>query len=142
VLRIGQFPNTTVDQIPFSVTVTPAPRQAAAQAGTAAAWPVVYAEPWASAPAASASATAGEVAAYPNPFGAATRLAFTLDRGTDVTLVVYDVRGREVARLVEGWLEAGAHEARFDASALPSGLYLYRLQAGAEVQTGRLTVLR
>jgi hypothetical protein len=144
-LRIGQFPGTTVDSVPFTVTIAPAPRQAAPPAEAAAGWSVVHAEPWsgASAPAAAAAARgAAGVTAYPNPFGRATQLAFTLERATDVSLVVYDVRGREVARLVEGRLEAGAHEARFDASALPSGLYLYRLQAGPEVQTGRLTVLR
>jgi hypothetical protein len=137
-LRIGQFPGVTVDQVPFLITVAPAPRQA----GGATDWAVTDAQPWAEAPAASATVAAGAVVAYPNPFAGRSTLAFTLAEASDVRLAVYDALGREVAVLVDGPVEAGAHQAAFDASALPSGVYLYRLQAGAAAQTGRLTVVR
>ena len=57
-------------------------------------------------------------------------------------LAVYDVLGREVAVLVDGQLEAGAHVASFEAGSLASGVYVYRLVVGSEVQTGRITLAR
>ena len=72
---------------------------------------------------------------YPNPFNPSTRIAYRLPRASAVTLEVYDVLGRTVATLAEGLRPAGQHTARFDASGLPSGIYLYRLRAGAVVRT-------
>jgi hypothetical protein len=92
--------------------------------------------------AAAASASPDVVVAQPNPLASQAQLSFTLEAAADVRLAVYDVRGREVAVLVDGRLEMGTHEARFDASGLPSGVYVYRLQAGGAVETGRLTVAR
>ncbi len=57
-------------------------------------------------------------------------------------LAVYDLLGREVARLVDGTMEAGRHKAMFDAAGLASGVYVWRLVVGGEVQTGRLTLVR
>ena len=83
---------------------------------------------------------------YPNPFNPQTTIGFTLPSASDVRLVVYDALGREVARLVEGELGAGLHEARFDGGSLASGLYLYRLVASGEgsraVKTGRMTLVK
>lgn len=50
-------------------------------------------------------------------------------------LVVYDVMGREVARLVDGRMDAGYGSVTWNAADMPSGVYLYRLQAGEFVQT-------
>ncbi len=82
------------------------------------------------------------VASYPNPFASATTVRFGLAEAADVALVAYDALGREVARLAEGPHAAGWHEARFEAGALPSGLYVVRLTAGAAVETLPVTVLR
>ena len=57
-------------------------------------------------------------------------------------LVVYDVLGREVARLVQGELRAGTHRVRLDAGNLPSGVYFYRIQAGNFHSTHRMTLLK
>ncbi len=57
-----------------------------------------------------------------------------------VNLVVYDISGREVAGLVKGYRDAGIHEAAFDASNLPSGIYFYRIET-AEFNTIRKMVL-
>ena len=65
-----------------------------------------------------------------------------MPEASGVRLVVYDVRGREVARLVDGGLPAGVHRVRFDAVGLPSGVYIYRLTAGAFVETRRMVLLR
>ncbi len=64
---------------------------------------------------------------YPNPFNPQTMISFSLPESAEVSLVVYDIMGREVQVLVNGSMNAGMHEARFDASHLPSGTYLYRL---------------
>ena len=84
--------------------------------------------------------------AYPNPFNPTTAIRFALPEGTDVRLEVFDVTGRRVALLVDGAVSAGHHEASFEASRLPSGLYLYRLEAtgasGAFAETGKMTLLK
>lgn len=79
---------------------------------------------------------------FPNPFNPSTDILFDLPETAMVSLVVYDVLGREVVRLVEGELPAGWHRARFDAGSLPSGVYLYRIQAGDFMDTGRMTLLK
>jgi hypothetical protein len=89
------------------------------------------------------TATAGlAVGAYPNPFNPATRIRYVLGTAAQVRLAVYDVLGRVVARLVEGAQAAGVQEAVFDAAHLPSGVYLYRIEAGGQVQTGRLVLMK
>ncbi len=79
---------------------------------------------------------------FPNPFNPSTEILFDLPETAMVSLVVYDVLGREVAHLVESELPAGWHRARFDAGNLPSGIYLYRIQAGDFQDTGRMLLLK
>jgi hypothetical protein len=55
-------------------------------------------------------------------------LSFALPEAAYVQLTVYDVSGRQVAKLVDGWRDAGTHDVIFDAAGLPSGLYIARLQ--------------
>ena len=78
----------------------------------------------------------------PNPFTGTTRIGFVLPTPSVVRLAVYDLLGREVALLVSESLPAGAHMAEWDANAMPSGVYVYRLTANGQVQTGRMTHLR
>ena len=80
--------------------------------------------------------------AFPNPFRAATTVRFTLPDAADVTLAVYDVLGRRVATLEDGPLATGDHEATFDASELPGGVYLVRLDAGSRHATQRVMHVR
>ena len=80
--------------------------------------------------------------AFPNPFRAATTVRFTLPDVADVILAVYDVLGRRVATLADGPMASGDHEATFDASELPSGVYLVRLDAGARHATQRVMHVR
>jgi len=79
---------------------------------------------------------------YPNPFGEATEIRFALPEAGSVSLVVYDIMGREVTRLAEGNRPAGIHRVRWDASSLPSGVYLYRLTTKGYTETRRMTVIR
>ena len=59
-----------------------------------------------------------------------------------VTLKVYDILGNEVAVLVKGNLEKGIHEVDFNASIVNSGVYFYRLEAGAFTQVKKMTLLK
>lgn len=88
------------------------------------------------------AASATTLSAQPNPFAAHTTIAFSLAEAGPVQVSVYDVLGREVARLVDGSLPAGVHEAAFDGSQLPSGLYIYRLTAGRHTLQRTITLAR
>ncbi len=79
---------------------------------------------------------------YPNPFNPATEIRFDLREAVHVQFVVYDVMGREVARLVDQPLHAGTHSVTWDASGFPSGTYLYRLTAGPFSQTKAMALLK
>ena len=67
---------------------------------------------------------------YPNPFNPTTTIAYDLAAAGAVRLAVYDVYGREVARLVDATQAPGHYEVPFDAAHLASGTYFYRLEAG------------
>jgi Secretion system C-terminal sorting domain len=79
---------------------------------------------------------------YPNPFNPSTTIRYELPHESYVTLRVYDLLGQEVTMLVDGTQNAGYKSIEFNASGLPSGVYLYRLTAGNQVQTNKMTVLR
>ena len=79
---------------------------------------------------------------YPNPFNPSTEIQFTLPEAGHVTLAVYDIQGREVARLLDGQQEAGPHAATFTATDLPTGTYLYRLTAGGVTESGRMVLMK
>jgi len=79
---------------------------------------------------------------YPNPFNPTTTIGFALPQGRDVKLSVFDVNGRLVSTLVDGYREAGSHEVTFDAHNLPSGVYLYQLTAGNFNATGKMVLTK
>jgi hypothetical protein len=79
---------------------------------------------------------------YPNPFNPLTTIHFALPEDSHVKLAVYDLMGRQVALLVNGNRQAGAHEVAFRADALASGLYLYRIEAGDFTAVRKLVVIK
>ncbi len=81
-------------------------------------------------------------AAYPNPFNPETTIAFSLPEAGRVQLGVFDLLGREAARLIDGDMEAGRHTLRFSGRDLASGVYVYRLVAGGRVQTRTFTLVK
>ncbi len=79
---------------------------------------------------------------YPNPFNPTTMIRFGIPTRSRVRLVVYTLLGQEVAELINGEVEAGYHDARFDSNNLSSGTYIYRLTTDKYVQTKKLIVLK
>ena len=79
---------------------------------------------------------------FPNPATAGATVRYRLPAPVPVRLEAFDVLGRRVAVLAEGEQPAGPHAARFDASALATGVYLLRLDAGGQVLSRRVTVVR
>ena len=79
---------------------------------------------------------------YPNPFNPATTIEFSVPHEENVTLIVYDVLGREVAELYNGRPMPGTYRVTFDASSLPSGVYLYRIQSDSYTKTKRMVYIK
>ena len=79
---------------------------------------------------------------YPNPFNPSTIISFDAPRSGFVTLTVYDVLGKEVARLFNGEASFGRHSVQFTSAGLSSGVYFYRLTGGNFVQTKRMMIVK
>ena len=84
---------------------------------------------------------------YPNPFNPTTKITFKLPEAATVNLTVYDVAGREVATLVREPMEAGTFEVEWNGRdnagrMLPSGMYLYRLNAGTFTDSQTMVLLK
>jgi subtilisin family serine protease len=79
---------------------------------------------------------------YPNPFNPKTVVRYEVAVKSAVRLVVYDVLGREVARLAEGIQDAGVRSVEWDASGIPSGVYFYRLRAGDFTETKKMVLAK
>jgi len=91
--------------------------------------------------------TALTVQNYPNPFSGATDIRIGLPAASPVTIAVYDVAGRRVAARDLGVMSAGHQAVTFDGRdasgrALPSGVYFYRVTAGAETATRKIVIRR
>lgn len=82
---------------------------------------------------------------YPNPFNPVTKINFEIPAGyneINTELIVFDVTGKQISRLLSGKLNAGSYAAEFDASNLPSGVYYYRLSAGNFSDVKKMVLLK
>jgi hypothetical protein len=80
---------------------------------------------------------------YPNPFNPSTTMRYQIPKAGFVTLMVYDLLGNEVARLVNEEKPAGSYEVKFSTKdELTSGVYFYRLQAGGNIETKKMLLMK
>jgi hypothetical protein len=79
---------------------------------------------------------------YPNPFNSNTTISFRIDESTKIWLAIYDLLGREIGTLVDNYEQSGFHSVIFDATGMPSGVYICRLAAGNAITTRRMTLLK
>jgi hypothetical protein len=79
---------------------------------------------------------------YPNPFNPSTTISFDLPKDEFVNLTVFNAVGQEVAVLVNDNRKAGSYDINFDASSLPSGVYMYRLTAGSFTKTVKMSLIK
>ena len=83
----------------------------------------------------------------PNPFNSSTSFRFALPQAADIELAIYNLTGQKVARLARGWHAAGHYTAHWDGRndagvRVATGVYIYRLRAGEQVQVRKLLLLR
>jgi len=79
---------------------------------------------------------------FPNPFNPITQISFELPQDGHVSLRVFDINGQQVADLVNGYKTAGRYQALFDGTGLASGLYFYRIEAGAFTAVKRMLLVK
>ncbi len=79
---------------------------------------------------------------YPNPFNPTTNIRFSIPESQVVTIKVYDILGREIATLANGMMSAGSYNVPFNAMNLSSGVYLYTVQAGSRIMTGKMMLAK
>jgi Secretion system C-terminal sorting domain len=79
---------------------------------------------------------------YPNPFNPTTKIKFDLSKSSDIKLIVYDLSGREVNRIANGFTKAGKYDVDFNGSDLPSGVYFCRLTTEYSSQTIKLMLIK
>lgn len=79
---------------------------------------------------------------YPNPFNPETKINFSIPKGDNVKIEIYDALGRLVDQLVNRYFSAGNYSVDFDASNMSSGIYFYRLISGSFVQMRKAVLLK
>ena len=79
---------------------------------------------------------------YPNPFNPSTTISFDVPKTSNVTIMIYDVIGRQVATLIDDEYQPGQYKVVFEAGQLATGLYIYRIQAGDFHETKKLLLLK
>ena len=79
---------------------------------------------------------------YPNPFNPTTTISYALPSRSQVRLTVYNTTGQQVRSYDFGIQDTGSHEYVFDGSGLPSGVYLYRVEAGGNEVYGRMLLMK
>ena len=84
----------------------------------------------------------GSLMVCPNPFNPTTKLTFTLPAPQDISLTVYDIRGRQVSCIIDGWYEAGEYSVMFDGNGLPSGVYFAELKTQEDLETLKILLVK
>jgi len=82
------------------------------------------------------------ISATPNPFNPTTTFSIQLLSSGQVNLSIFDIGGCKVATLIDGFRNGGIHQVTFDATELPSGVYLYQLETELTIDSGKLVLLK
>jgi len=135
--NVGNYPGTVYDSDSFPFT-----KSALDQGGTYAGEWSNSGQPFESSVDAGVPSEFGLRGIYPNPFNPTTVLSLELPASGYVNLTVYDVSGRQVAQVVNGWRDAGLHEVTFDGSSLASGVYVAQLKAGNSVAMSKMVLMK
>ncbi len=79
---------------------------------------------------------------YPNPFNPATTIVYNIPYSNHVTLEVYNILGQRIKKLVDEFQHEGNYKITFDASELPTGVYIYRLKSGSYIESKKMLILK
>jgi arabinogalactan endo-1,4-beta-galactosidase len=79
---------------------------------------------------------------FPNPFNPVTSLQYAVSNTQFISLIVYDVLGREIVVLINEEKDAGTYQIKFDGTGLPCGIYFYQLSAGKYLETKKMLLLK
>ena len=79
---------------------------------------------------------------YPNPFNANTVIQYYLNRPSQVTIDIYDLLGRKIETLSQGFLQAGNHRIIWESRNNPTGLYFYKIDIGEYAEIGEMILLK
>ena len=78
----------------------------------------------------------------PNPFRTGTTISFTLEKSTNVSLVIFNISGAEIQKLVDNYLKAGMYEYTWEGTGNSSGIYFCRLATGDIISVCRMMLIR
>ena len=79
---------------------------------------------------------------YPNPFNPVTNINFSIPKAGFTSIRIYDITGRLVQTLFETQLAAGSYKADWNASQMPSGIYIYRIESGSFTQSRKMILVK
>jgi hypothetical protein len=79
---------------------------------------------------------------YPNPFNPVTTIKYAIPKSGIVTIIIYDITGREIQKLVNEQKQAGYYSVMFDGSNLSSGIYFYQIQTNDFVQVKKMVLIK
>ncbi len=79
---------------------------------------------------------------YPNPFNPSTNIIYSLKHSAYITLEVFDILGRSIQKLFEGFMNAGNHEILFNGENISSGVYYYQLRIGENIFTKKMLLIK
>ena len=82
------------------------------------------------------------ISAYPNPFNPVTNIDYYMSESNNITISVFDIMGRQVELLDNGFKDSGYHSIVWDASHQASGVYYIQIVSNAEVQTQKVMLLK
>jgi predicted outer membrane repeat protein len=82
------------------------------------------------------------VANYPNPFNSSTTILFHLPRESEVNIYIYDILGREIESVCIGYKPAGEYSVIWNAGIHPSGVYIYKIEAGEYLKSRAMLYLK